>query len=1160
MLEREREEKILERAIQKGFIARVELQQLESTSEEENTLLGKLCWGMRIDRLLKMGRLTEAIVKTLEFEIENGVVATLNQGEAKKTNNRKGHTSRENADTLPLPPFPSSFDKDNISGEPTLTPDLRIEFPISDWDRYHFERVLGEGGMGTVFLARDPRLNRFVALKFIRGDNPRLIKRFVQEAKAQARIDHEHVCKVYEVGEVEGKQYIAMQYIPGESVQSAGAKMSLEQKAKVIKDAAEALHAAHRMGIIHRDIKPANIMVERAEDGSWIPILMDFGLARDLGGEQGLTETGVIMGTPSYMAPEQARGDLHKLDRRADVYSLGATFYELLSEKPPFEGSNFETLTKVVNQEPEPLRKLVPSIPRDLETITMKCLEKDPNRRYDSAKALADELQRYLEGEPILAQQSSLFYRIAKQVKKHRATYTIASIALVIVLVLMGVAIRERFNADQKARLAQQFGQEAERIEGILQRAYLLPMHDIRPEQALVKERMDNIRSSMSRAGRIGAEAGNFALGRGYIALHDYEQARFYLELARKSGYTGPEISYALGQVMGELYRKHMEEAERIPQKELRDALKKQIEKDYKEPALSYLNEYVAAGIGAQKEEAAYIEGQIAFYKKDYDTALTKAREAFLQAPWLYEAKKLEGNVYIALGREKADRGNYDEAIQDFDRAGEAFKQASEIGRSDDSVYDGDADRWIQVMELERRRGGPFKDAFEKVLSSTDKALQVFPDCVDSYIRKSKSYWRWGEYQDRHGEDPLPSLEKAAEMAKIAIELISKDNNAGESIRDAYENLSNAYRRKGEYEMRHALDPRTSFDRAIENVNRAIQLYPNYAPSYNTLGLILDSKGLYERNHGQDPFPSWDKAIEAHQKTTHLTPDLAGYFNNLGVVYVYKAQYEIRRGKDAGAILDLALQAYQKAIELNPNLANAFIGLGQIYHNKALYLKFKGEDPRIPLDEAIGNYQKSIQLNPNNAYVYNNLSYSLELKGRYEAEIGNDPTPAFNQARSILEKSNKIDPSDSFCYSHQGTIEVAAGLWAIRQKQSPMPYFEKARKKFQQALDLDSENNFFYQAMAELDRRQAEWKLKRGERPEKELEHGLSMIEKSLQINSSNSEAVALQGALYLLKAPFDPGAAEKAKDILEKVLETNSQLQHEFGPLLTEARKLAVR
>jgi eukaryotic-like serine/threonine-protein kinase len=1182
MIARDREEQILQRAIERGLIAKKELQQLESSQEHEITLHGKLCWGIRIDRLLRMGRLTEAVVKSLDCEIEN---RSISESESESELNRTQSISEanrtyslSNAETMLSGKIedvkiasnsldPSVFDQALFSEETTLTPDRKREFPISNWDRYKFIKILGEGGMGAVYQALDPKLNRFVALKFIRGDNSRLIKRFFQEAKAQARIEHEYVCKVYEVGEVEGKPYIAMQYIAGESVQSARSKMSLEQKVKIIKDTCGALHAAHRLGIIHRDIKPANIMVEQCEDGTWYPQVMDFGLARDLGGGgQGLTETGMIMGTPSYMSPEQARGDLQIVDRRADIYSLGATLYELLTDRPPFDGSNFETLTKVVNEDPVPLRKVAPSIPKDLETITMKCLEKEPQRRYDSAKALAEDLQRYLDGEPIAAQHLSWSYKIVKQAKKHRVPVTVAGIALLIVMVLIGVTIRERLNADEKARLAQQFGQEAERIEGILQRAYLLPIHDISSEQALVKDRMNNIRDSMHRAGRIAAGAGYFALGRGYLALHDYEQAKLHLELARKSGYEAPEVTYALGQVMGNLYRKSMEEAERIASKELREARKKKIEKDYREPALNYLNEYMASSTGVQKEEAAFVQGQIAFYKKEYGTALSMAKEAYEQAPWLYEARKLEGDVYIALGKDKIDTGDYEEAISNFDKAGEAYARASEIGRSDAMVYTGDGERWIQVMEVDRRRGRSFKEAFENVLAACDRALQISPDNAEAYNSKSRSYWRWGEYQDRHGEDPRYSLDKAVEMAQLALEKSAREVDYSDNMRLAYENLSNAYRRKGEYDMRHALDPLPSLDMAIETVNKAIKLNPNDISSYNTLGLIYDGKGIYERNHGQDPNDSWDKAIEAHKKSTELNPQYAGGFNNMGIIYVAKAQYEIRQGKNAEQLLERAIECYEKAIQLNPNLANGYIGIGQIFHNRGLYLYMSGQDPRQMLDKAIENYQKAIQLNANNAYVYNNLSYSYELKGKYETENGRDPTNIFNDAREILERSIKIDPSDGFGYSHRGMLEIAASLWMMRLKQNPVPFLERARQNLQESLKIDSKNNFFYQAMAELNRREAEWRLQRGERPQKVIEQGLSMIDKSLEINPRNVEAVALKGALVLLDARSRSDieararTAQAAKKILETAIDMNKLLRHEYGPLLEEADKLIER
>jgi len=245
-----------------------------------------------------------------------------------------------------------------------------------------------------------------VAIKFMRGDDHQLARRIVAEARAQARVNHDRVCKVYEVGEVRGRVYIAMQYINGRSLAELGGELTLEEKAIAVREAALGMAEAHRVGLIHRDLKPSNIMVERAPDGELRPYVMDFGVARDWTG--GATLTGTVVGTPSFMAPEQARGEGSELDRRADVYSLGATLYALLTGQPPLVGGNpLVVLLRVCNDEPARPRAIKPDVPADLEAIAMKCLEKERAARYDSARALADDLARFLAGEPVAARASS---------------------------------------------------------------------------------------------------------------------------------------------------------------------------------------------------------------------------------------------------------------------------------------------------------------------------------------------------------------------------------------------------------------------------------------------------------------------------------------------------------------------------------------------------------------------------------------------------------------------------------------------------------------------------------------------------------------------------------------------------------------------------------
>src|SRR5664279_802619 len=278
--------------------------------------------------------------------------------------------------------------------------------------------------MGIVYKARDRRLGRVVAIKFIRGGNPMLTMRLIREARAQARIDHPGVRGVYEVGEVAGRAYIALQFVAGEPLGRAAARMTLDEKIAVMRDVAVAIHEAHRLGIVHRDLKPGNVMVERGEDGRWLPVVMDFGLAREATLEVGLTESGALLGTPAYLSPEQARGDLRAIDRRSDVYSLGATLYELLVDRLPFSSESLAVaLDLVINHDPIPPRKFVPTLPVDLETITLKCMHKDPAERYASARALADDLERYLDGDPILGRRPTLNQRLRTSMRRHRALY-----------------------------------------------------------------------------------------------------------------------------------------------------------------------------------------------------------------------------------------------------------------------------------------------------------------------------------------------------------------------------------------------------------------------------------------------------------------------------------------------------------------------------------------------------------------------------------------------------------------------------------------------------------------------------------------------------------------------------------------------------------------
>ncbi|MDB5349627.1 MAG: prkC 36 [Planctomycetota bacterium] len=336
--------------------------------------------------------------------------------------------------------------------------DGSAEIVLNDLPRvtgYKLLSELGRGGMGVVYKARQDKLNRTVALKMVLAGahaSADQLERFMIEAQAVAHLKHNHIVQIYDVGELDGLPFFSLEYVDGGCLLDTigGKPQPVGYAAKTVKILTEAMAFAHEQGIIHRDLKPANVLMTKAGE----PKITDFGLAKRLEGNSQQTRDGAIMGTPSYMAPEQAWGLTSEIGPAADQHALGAILYEMLTGRPPYQGANpLDTLDQVRNQEPVPPTRLQPKVPKDLETISLKALQKDPKKRYATCKEMAEDLGRYVEGQPILARPVSAPERAYRWCKRNpRLAVAYGAVASLLVAAAFGssavAAVMIRKNSD----------------------------------------------------------------------------------------------------------------------------------------------------------------------------------------------------------------------------------------------------------------------------------------------------------------------------------------------------------------------------------------------------------------------------------------------------------------------------------------------------------------------------------------------------------------------------------------------------------------------------------------------------------------------------------------------------------------------------------------
>ena len=1033
-----------------------------------------------LELLRERGRLSEDTLLMLREELSR-------ENSDRHAGSAPGGSQPEEAATLaPVSPgtgnpTPSGTPSPSGSGPASSEP-REPAFPVPGWDRYQPVRFLGQGGMGLVFLAYDPLLRRNVALKFVRGEDPELARRFLSEARAQARVRHERVCEVYEVGEVHGRGFIAMRYVDGQPLGQLADSLTLEQKVLLVRQAAEGVHAAHRAGLVHRDIKPANIVVERTPDGSLSPFVMDFGLARDWK-EEG-TASGAVLGTPHYMAPEQARGEVTQLDRRVDVYALGASLYALLTGQPPFTGANaLEVITRLQSEEPRPPRALDKDIPADLEAIVLKCLEKERPARYDSARALAEDLERFLAGEPVLARQG-LGYRLRKKARKHRVALSLGSAALVLVTLALGQAVLARREVAERERLSRRFTERVERMEASARYSALSRLHDTREDRKALRAEMEALEAEVLQAGEHAVGPGQYALGRALLTLEDREGARARLESAWAHGYREPRVAWALALVLGHLYQEQLllEVERRSP--EQREARRRELEKHYRDPALAYLRQAEGPDVPAPP---FYVKALLAFFEGRHEEALAHLDAMGGTQPWFHEAPLLRGDILLARANHRWSQGERDTAQRDLDAGRQAYASALATAESAPTVHASLGRLELAGLVMELYGQGNVQPSYERGLEAFSRALTAAPDHAPSWLSLGRLHRRLAEHRNLKGGGGVePLLEKALEALRRA-----PPDQVPLELGITYRLWARARQQQGQ-------EPREQLRLALESFERVRPEVRDYHFFIN-LGVTWRVWADYESDHGGHPLEPQGKAIDAYLAAIHLDEHQPEAWINLGSVYRKRASAP--NAPDEVGDLERARDALERALTLNPSNALACYQGAYASELLAHHHRDHGQEYGPHLDKALALYRQGLSINPKLQLLHNGLGAALLWQAEQVWEDGGDPEPLLAGAWTAFEQARDLAPQQAYGYNNLGEVRVTRALFQLAGREDAGPGLRAALESYRQALALLPGDADLWANLARAHVLRGTGVLERGGDPRPELGEAEKALAKARELN-----------------------------------------------------------